>query len=431
MGLTCPMPNRTPLLLHAALSAGLVGLAACGGSAELGLLIRLANVPARSARIVASGSLDGAAAVIDQAELPAGGLTRFGITVPAQATGTLRIALQAQDSDGCTQGTSTLETSLPAPRGSELVATLTTVSPRRCQALAPCPSGSVCTLAKAQSKRLWSSWATSGSDAWMVGNAGTVLHWDGQTWSPRSTGIPNDVDLNGVWASGQDDAWAVGVNSSRSVGFIFHFTGASWTLSHTGPRGVSAIHGTSRDDIFAVGAASGAGQGELRRWNRSSVTWDAVPVGSARELISVWASSPQEVWAVGLMGTWLRFDGSTVTPVSGAAGTSLYAIHGYRTSSQQTVVYAVGASGVVLRHDGSPHLTSSGTQDNNGVLATPEAVYVASTSGIVSRSPGTSDAFAPLPSVSALDLSGIHLAPNGIAWIVGDAGFQGYLDTRP
>ena len=37
---------------------------------------------------------------------------------------------------------------------------------------------------------------------------GTVLHWDGKTWTAPATG--SSANLYAVWASGPKDVWAVG-----------------------------------------------------------------------------------------------------------------------------------------------------------------------------------------------------------------------------
>src|SRR5215813_1568126 len=46
------------------------------------------------------------------------------------------------------------------------------------------------------------------SDVWAVGEAGTILHWDGSAWTSVSIGTTSW--LYGVWGSGASDVWAVG-----------------------------------------------------------------------------------------------------------------------------------------------------------------------------------------------------------------------------
>ena len=51
-------------------------------------------------------------------------------------------------------------------------------------------------------------WGSAANDAWAVGSGGTVLHWNGTTWSPSASGTTNT--LYGVWGSSAADVWVVG-----------------------------------------------------------------------------------------------------------------------------------------------------------------------------------------------------------------------------
>jgi hypothetical protein len=103
------------------------------------------------------------------------------------------------------------------------------------------PSGSV-----------YSVWSNE-TDLWVVGDSGTILRWNGSTWTSES--IDGGNRLNAVWGSGSD-VWAVGDN-----GTIVHRTTAGWTPERS----------DRTDDLFGV-----------------------------------WASSPDDVWAVGGEGVILR-----------------------------------------------------------------------------------------------------------------------------
>src|SRR5436309_2072948 len=51
-------------------------------------------------------------------------------------------------------------------------------------------------------------WTFSRSDAWAVGHAGTILHWDGQTWSRIPSGTKEP--LLHLFGAAPDDLWASG-----------------------------------------------------------------------------------------------------------------------------------------------------------------------------------------------------------------------------
>jgi photosystem II stability/assembly factor-like uncharacterized protein len=400
----------------------LVGIAACGGSGEVGILINLANLPARTTRIALRGTLDGRPALTDQTELAVTGLNRVGIKVPAMEKGNLSIDLTIYDADHCIQGSSTLGVNLPTARSTELSAPTNARSPRQCEPLLPCSDRIPCPLARTQDNLLLGVWALSDKDVWAVGRASTVLHWDGTRWSSMNAGIPANIALRSVWASAPNDCWAVGGNSDATSGNIFHFDGTKWTLSYSGPDYLFGVHGTSKNDVFAVGF-----NGKFLRYNAAGDTWDSINSGVSRELVGVWARSPTDVWMVGGGGILQRFNGSLMFPISLGITTDLYAVHGYVSQTGQPIVYAGGKGGGIRRYDGSEDF---GTLNHNGVLATPDAIYVTSSAGTVYKRLAGSANFAP-HKVSNDDLYGINLAPNGIAWIVGGGGFQGYIDTRP
>jgi len=53
-------------------------------------------------------------------------------------------------------------------------------------------------------------WAAAANDVWIVGLAGLVMHWDGQTWSDLS--IAGGPDLGAVWRSPQGSLWALALD---------------------------------------------------------------------------------------------------------------------------------------------------------------------------------------------------------------------------
>ena len=59
-----------------------------------------------------------------------------------------------------------------------------------------------------QGNTLRGLWVSGASDVWAVGQAGTILHWDGSAWTSVPSGTTNG--LLGVWGSGASDVWAVG-----------------------------------------------------------------------------------------------------------------------------------------------------------------------------------------------------------------------------
>ena len=90
-------------------------------------------------------------------------------------------------------------------------------------------------------------WGSSGDDVWVVGTESTILHWDGQRFAPHSRG--EHYSLNDVWGRGPDDIYAVGTG-----GIALHYDGTDWTELETGTQ--SSLQSVTGDDagrVFAAG----------------------------------------------------------------------------------------------------------------------------------------------------------------------------------
>jgi hypothetical protein len=83
------------------------------------------------------------------------------------------------------------------------------------------------------------------SDIWAVGDFGTT-HWDGHTWSiPEPTAVPYAA----VWAASSKDAYEVG-----AAGSIRHWDGKAWTEMTSGTTAdLYDVWGSGPDDVYAVG----------------------------------------------------------------------------------------------------------------------------------------------------------------------------------
>ena len=73
-----------------------------------------------------------------------------------------------------------------------------------------------------QGNHLNAVWGAGPADAWIVGDNGTILHWNGKVWSAVASGTSKS--LSSVWGSGAQDVWAVG-----GAGTTLHFDGATWS----------------------------------------------------------------------------------------------------------------------------------------------------------------------------------------------------------
>ena len=88
---------------------------------------------------------------------------------------------------------------------------------------------------------------TAPNDVWLVGDAGCIAHFDGNSWSEVPSGF--DERLSGVWAATPSRAWAVGVG-----GTILGWNGKTWHRQEGDTlRDLLAISGSSAHDVWIVG----------------------------------------------------------------------------------------------------------------------------------------------------------------------------------
>src|SRR5207245_3944525 len=102
------------------------------------------------------------------------------------------------------------------------------------------------------------------TNAFALGQGGVLLHYDGTTWSPLSSGTANDL-FGAAGASG--DLWAVGQSGTI---VLSSDGGATWT-QQTSPttQTLQSADGCSTTDLFAVG-----GTATIIDWNGSR--WSAM-----------------------------------------------------------------------------------------------------------------------------------------------------------
>lgn len=257
--------------------------------------------------------------------------------------------------------------------------------------------------------------------AMAVGAGGTVLEYDGTTWS--STGISPPVSLSGVtgvaggWMAIAGNAvyhrnpgstnWnalgavsgtlraidAVSPTSAMAVGdngLLATWDGLLWTSSNTlGKGAVRDIDMVSEDAVWVVGDAGLVG-------HYDGTTWEGVDAGTSKNLTGVWAMDDDHVFAVGLLGTIIQFDGVVwKTMVGPADDVDWHAVWGRSLNE----VYAAGTGGVVARYDGASWkiITAPVTATLRSVWGSgPDDVWAVGVGGAIYHSDG-SGAWGPVP----------------------------------
>jgi hypothetical protein len=182
-------------------------------------------------------------------------------------------------------------------------------------------------LAQPFSGRLYGVAAASPRDAWAVGLNGTrslIVHWNGESWTQA---LSSPGFLRGVAAASPPNAWAVGgTDWFTPQTLIEHWGGNAWTRVPSpspAPGGyLNGVAATSARNAWAVGligGGPGTGTGPIDKtliehWNGNA--WTRVPSPTPRPaggLSGVAAISATDAWAVGWTGTGPDFGGTSQT----------------------------------------------------------------------------------------------------------------------
>ena len=195
-------------------------------------------------------------------------------------------------------------------------------------------------------------WALSDEEIYAVTDEGDVWHFIGDD-DHTSTNLGETCQLQGIWGSDAANIYAVGRSApgGRWFGVIMKFDGFAWTQVYLGWIGFNAVWGSSPNDVYAVGV-----QGQVVHYDGDA--WQIVfSTSGFGTLYDVWGSSAEDVFAVGgevtldpdRLGLIRHYDGSEwsvhrigeVEHFRGVWGRS------------PTDVYAVGDWSAIYHYDGT------------------------------------------------------------------------------
>jgi hypothetical protein len=205
-------------------------------------------------------------------------------------------------------------------------------------------------LTSHQSKYLHDVWSSSSTDAFAVGESGTILHYDGSSWSTMTSGT--NRALEGIWAASASDLFAVGSN-----GAILRYNATTWDSMASGTSAhLYAVWGTSGSNVYAVGWG-----GTILHFDGTS--WSSMASGTTMPLYGIWGSSATDIFAVGTHGTILHYSGAAWSAMASGTEKPLFEVWGAASSN----VYVVGMDQTMLRYNGSAWSNQSGNPSSSGL----------------------------------------------------------------
>jgi hypothetical protein len=193
--------------------------------------------------------------------------------------------------------------------------------------------------------------AVSATDVWAVGGTGSadlIENFNGTTWSVVQAPSPGTSapSLRGISAISSTDIFAVGGGGKGNSPQVLQFNGTTWTSLANLPAGiaVTAIDAVSATDVWTVGGGS--------IWNFNGTNWSEVASGLGGDLSAISGTSANDLFAVGetvsttdqpLVEQWNGVSWSVVTSANPSAGANSFA--GVTTLGKGTAV-AVGTVGI-------------------------------------------------------------------------------------
>jgi hypothetical protein len=172
---------------------------------------------------------------------------------------------------------------------------------------------------------LYSAAAVSASDGWAVGsnssNGSAIKRWNGSAW--ESVANPGGQILRSVAMVSANNGWAVGaggncIQGSHLQGTIMRWDGNSWSAISLTDNVLYSVAMVSANDGWAVGYYCYAyWNGGIPQWDSDSLilrwngnSWNAVGSPTFYALLSVDMASATDGWAVGSRGVMQHWNGS-------------------------------------------------------------------------------------------------------------------------
>ncbi|QTA78056.1 immunoglobulin-like fold-containing [Desulfonema limicola] len=153
--------------------------------------------------------------------------------------------------------------------------------------------------------------------------------------------------------------------------------GGQWEWMNPLPQGntIKAVWGSSGSDVFAVGL-----RGTILHYNGS--VWSEMNSGTSNDLLGIWGSSASDVFAVGYIGTILHYDGDTWSEMSSDNSNGLLGIWGSSASD----VFVVDNYGNILHYNGNTwsEMSSGNTNRLSGIWGSSASdVFAVGDSGTI------------------------------------------------
>ncbi len=186
-------------------------------------------------------------------------------------------------------------------------------------------------------QQIRSFWGSSENNVFAAGRGGKLLHFDGKEWEDKSGDTGAGFFLEDIWGFSPSDVFAAGQG-----GLILHYDGQEWQVMGSGTEAhLYAVRGHA-GNIWAGGSniilRYAGGQ-----WQEFFPENGVIP-----DIRDMWGSTEGSLFAAGMQGQILHYDGKNWRAMHSGTAAHLYALWG----SSESSVFAAGSGGILLHYDG-------------------------------------------------------------------------------
>ncbi|MBE3116265.1 hypothetical protein IMZ68_03595 [Candidatus Bathyarchaeota archaeon] len=274
------------------------------------------------------------------------------------------------------------------------------------------------------------------SDAWAVGDSGTIIRWNGTRWSTVNSST--STNLYSIVMVNSTSGWAVGGGANNGIILRYNGTWSVWNMTN---QLNSTLYAVTADGTGATGWTVGA-NGATVYWNGNQWTIQANTTKNALRSVAM-IRGANDAWVVGDNGTILHYNGSSWSNMTSPTSTNLNSIVivnasvGWAAgggSNNGTLLNMNGTTWSVwnrINFGGAVNATAGYVTDTiNATLYsltmdTANSAWASGAKGTVLYWTGTEwDGQANIVTNTLKGIAMVHGAPAGssYAWAVGDGG---------
>ncbi|PKQ27594.1 MAG: hypothetical protein CVT63_07195, partial [Candidatus Anoxymicrobium japonicum] len=269
------------------------------------------------------------------------------------------------------------------------------------------------------------------TNAWAVGNNGTIIRFNGEVWSTQTSGTTNNLhavsarDASNVLAAGEK-----GTNPQWATAVVTSNKGTTWTAT-TATNTAETINGVHY--YSAAKAVACANNGITLTWSGGVWTPHTVTIGGetcTNDVYSIVSQNANSTWALGEGGLRIKSGDLGVTWTDASASITHKHIYGVSRYDQNNS-FGVGDTGCIIHtSDGGVNwsLQTSGVSSDLYSVSAADAstAWAVGASGVILKTTNAGVNWDAQTSNISNMLTGVSAVNANIAWAVGYGGVIRY-----